>query len=69
MGLLERDESRTGDGVDAQTQAGGKDPKTMSAIELVIRTKHRVRLNRWQKDLAAAMGWKLRGRGRPKKKA
>lgn len=39
------------------------EPKTttMSAIELLARTERRVRL------LAAAKGWKLRGRGMPPK--
>lgn len=35
---------------------------------LMAMMKKRQRLNQWQKDYAAVHGWKLRGRGRPRKK-
>ena len=44
-----------------------KDPKTMSAIELLIRTKRRWRAPQWLRDYAKLKGWELRKRGRPRK--
>jgi hypothetical protein len=47
------------------------DNKTQGSTPIEIATrllmKLRFRLNQWQKEYAKAMGWKLRGRGRPKK--
>ena len=43
--------------------------KTLMEVAMKLRMKRRFRLNQWQKDYAKSMGWKLRGRGRPRKKA
>jgi hypothetical protein len=59
--LAERDKSTAG-----QPQVGDKSNTT--PLEIALLLKRRVRLNQWQRDYAKAMGWPLRGRGRPKKK-
>ena len=44
-------------------------PKTLLELQIEALSKRRVRLPQWAKDYAHAMGWPLRGRGRPRKAA